>query len=124
MQRKRAMILFFFRQVMEQDQAETEKERDEAAQHPGSEVKWVAVPCEKTDRVESEGQGHAQCCDEDPPAQQRLTIPSFRAGESLFGQGQRFLVVQIADERDKSKDDEQDSKDSETGNEHVHNSLA
>jgi hypothetical protein len=86
-------------------------------------VEWVIVPGEEPDRVESKGQCHAQRRDEDPPAQQGLTVSLLRAGESLFGQGNRLFVVQITDERNAAENDDQDTKDTEAGNESIHGSL-
>ena len=52
---------------MQQNQADAKKKRDEAAQHPGSEMKRVAIGRVKADRIESKCESESERGDDDPP---------------------------------------------------------
>ena len=108
---------------MEQDQAEAEKKRDEAAQHPRSEVKRVVVARVKAQWIESERESKSKCGDDNPPTQQAFFASSiFAAGQSLFGEGDGFLVIHVTHESEKAKDNGEDADNTEAGNNIAHKS--
>ena len=54
------MGLLLSSEVVKQDKAQAKKKRDEASQHPRSEVKRVVVGRVKAKEVESEREGESQ----------------------------------------------------------------
>ena len=112
--------LILFSKKMKQDQADAKKKRDEASQHPRSEMKRVVLARVKADGVESEREGESECGDDDSPTQQPARRFAFRFGKSLFGEGEGFLVVHVAQEGEEAEDDDEDADDAETGDNVVH----
>ena len=96
---------------MEQHQADAKKKRDEASQHPRSEMERINVRRVKAEKVESDREGESQRCYYDPPAQKRLVRSGFGPGQSLFRQRDRFPVAHIAQEGEKAKNHEEDAYD-------------
>ncbi len=60
-------MLLLLSQEVKQGQADAKKKRDEASQHPGSEMKRIAVGSGKANGVESDRERESDRSDDDPP---------------------------------------------------------
>src|SRR5687768_18178660 len=105
---------------MQQDQREAEKKRNEAAQHPWSQVKRIIFSRGKSDRVESKRKGQSNCTDDNSPAQQAFARFARSSGQSFFCEGDGFLVAHVTQECKETKDDCEDTDDAKAGENIVH----
>ena len=106
---------------MDEDQADAKKKRDEAAQHPGSEMKRVTIGRVKADRVESKCEGESECGDDDPPEQESFVRFLFGFGQTFFGEREGLFVIHVAQKGEKAEDDGEGGNEAEAGNDGVHN---
>lgn len=97
--------LVLLSKVVKQDQAKAKKKWDEASQHPGSKIERVVVGRIEADEVKSDRECESDGSDDDAPAQESFVRVWLRFGQSLLGQCDGFLVVHIAQEGEKAKDD-------------------
>lgn len=105
---------------MKENQAKAEEKWDEAAQHPGSEVKRVVFSRGKADGIESKGEGEAQRGDHNSPAKQSFAGFRLRTGQSFFCESDGFLVAHVTQESEKAKDDGKGGDDTKAGEDIVH----
>lgn len=68
------MQLVLLGEKMKQDQAQAEKKRHEASQHPGSKVERVVFPRGKADWIESQRQSEAKPGDQDSQRKNPLRV--------------------------------------------------
>src|SRR6185503_9296252 len=94
---------------VDQDQSEAEKKRDEAAQHPRSEVERIILRRIEADQIESDCDGQAERSDDDAPAQHPLIGFRFGLGQTFFRKRQGFSVTHVAQKGEKSKDNEKNA---------------
>ena len=114
-------VLLLLGEVMQQNQADAKKKRNEAAQHPGSEMKRVAIGRVKADRVESKCEGESECRDDSPPEQESFVRFRFRFGQAFFSECEGLFVIHVAQKGEKAEDDGEGGDEAEAGNDGVHN---
>src|SRR5688572_15786660 len=105
---------------MSQNQAQAKKKRDEAAQHPGSEMKRILLCGAKASEVQADGESNAQCRDKDSPPQESFGGFRFRLGQPLFCERECFSIVDIAHKTQKTKNDKEYTYDANAWNKVIH----
>jgi len=119
------MLLVFESEEVKEDQAQAQKKRNEAAQHPRSETKRIGRPRREADGIESKRKCKPEPGNEYPPAQKAFAIfrlKALRASQPLFGEDDGFLVVHITQEGEEAKNDQEHTYNTEAWNkvsEHV-----
>ena len=107
---------------MEQDQSNAKKKRDEASQHPGSEMKRVDSGGVKADRVESDCEGESKRSNNDSPAKKASARFCFWFGRPFFRKRNCFSVVHVTQEGQKAKNNNEYANYAKTRDECIHDS--